>query len=115
MAYAVHKVDDACLEKIAAAIVGAVNPSRIVAFGSCANGSARPDSDLDLVVVEEAPFTPQRTRLDEFAKITDALMPFELPIDLLLYSRAEFERWKGDPRHVLGQAHAHGRVIHART
>ena len=44
------------------ATVDAVAPERIVLFGSRARGDAKPDSDLDLLVVSRAPFTPQRTR-----------------------------------------------------
>ena len=39
------------IQEIAGRIVKEFNPERIVLFGSYANGTARPDSDVDLLVV----------------------------------------------------------------
>ena len=38
-------------------ILRAFNPRHLIAFGSRVNGTAKPDSDLDLIVVSDAPRT----------------------------------------------------------
>lgn len=44
------------LEQMTEAIVQAVAPEQIVLFGSRAKGSERPDSDIDLLIVEAESF-----------------------------------------------------------
>jgi len=54
-------------------IATAVHPDRIVLFGSWARGSAGPNSDMYLIVVESEPFTAGRSRRKETARIEMAL------------------------------------------
>ncbi|HEX9640356.1 MAG TPA: nucleotidyltransferase domain-containing protein [Candidatus Krumholzibacteria bacterium] len=65
-------------------------PCAIYLFGSHATGHARPDSDVDLLVVLE----------DDSGWLSAlgrrgyaAVRPIELPIELHFRSRAQFERW----------------------
>ncbi|HSB17493.1 MAG TPA: nucleotidyltransferase domain-containing protein [Bryobacteraceae bacterium] len=46
-------VDDTVLSEIVRHLVAAVDPERIVLFGSRARGDSRPDSDVDLLIVKE--------------------------------------------------------------
>ena len=62
-------VTDALLKDIAEKIVAAVHPRMIILFGSHARGTARPDSDLDFIVVEDGPFGPERSRRAEAVKL----------------------------------------------
>ena len=43
--------DEAMLRRITAAIVEAVQPERVIPFGSAARGEMTPKSDLDLLVI----------------------------------------------------------------
>jgi len=45
------------LKEMTAIIVREVNPCKIILFGSHARGTARRDSDLDFLVVEDGPFS----------------------------------------------------------
>ena len=56
-------VDEPLLQRMVAAIVEAADPEQVILFGSRARGDARPDSDVDLVVVEAEPFGPGRVTL----------------------------------------------------
>jgi uncharacterized protein len=85
-------------------IAQAVQPERIVLFGSRDREDARPDSDLDLLVVSRDPFTPHHKRLDELRRIRQALRSFPLLVDVLLYSRDEIEDWRQSPNHVIAQS-----------
>lgn len=106
--------ETALLNEMVASIVREVAPEAIILFGSRARGDARADSDVDLLVVETEPFSPQRSRRKEAARLYMALRKLGVAKDILLYSRAEFEHWKHSLNHVVGRAHREGRVLHGR-
>ena len=108
-----HSSDaETLLHQIVETIVREVSPETIILFGSRARGDARSDSDVDLLVVETEPFSPQRSRRKEAARLYMALRGLAVSKDILLYSRDEFERWKNSLNHVVGRAHREGRVLH---
>ena len=78
-----------------------VKPKRAYLFGSRAKGNARPDSDIDLIVVSPA-FTgmPQWKRWEVLG---DALSEVFEPIDVLAYSPEEFDARKDRKASFLGQ------------
>lgn len=106
--------EESLLKQMVQTIVREVSPEAIILFGSRARGDARPDSDVDLLVVEREPFSPQRSRRKEAARLYMALRGLALSKDILLYSRDEFDRWKNSLNHVAGRAHREGRVLHGR-
>jgi uncharacterized protein len=71
------------------AIVGLARPELIILFGSWAEGTAREDSDVDLLVVADY---ANRTALT--ADLYDALMPILLPrsLDVLVYTPESWAR-----------------------
>ncbi|MDQ6958808.1 MAG: nucleotidyltransferase domain-containing protein [Mariprofundaceae bacterium] len=106
--------DEALLRQMVETIVREVSPETIILFGSRARGDARPDSDVDLLVVETDPFSPRRSRRKEAARLYMALRKLAISKDILLYSRDEFDHWKHSLNHVVGRAHREGRVLHGR-
>ena len=56
------RVDDDLLRRMTATIVDAVDPEKVILFGSRARGDAEADSDFDLLVIEAEPFGPSRDR-----------------------------------------------------
>jgi uncharacterized protein len=91
-------------------LVSALRPDCIYVFGSQARGDARPDSDIDLLLV--VPSTEQPThRLAQLAY--HAAAPHSLDLDILVMSRDEFE-WRSRalaslPATVLRE----GRILYA--
>lgn len=106
--------EETLLQQMVETIVREVSPETIILFGSRARGDARFDSDVDLLVVESEPFSPQRSRRKEAARLYMALRGLAVSKDILLYSRDEFDHWKSSPNHVVGRAHREGRVLHGR-
>lgn len=104
--------EEVMLRQVVDTIVSEVAPETIILFGSRARGDSRPDSDVDLLVVETEPFSPQRSRRKEAARLYMALRNLGVSKDILLYSREEFEHWKNSLNHVVGRAHREGRVLH---
>ena len=102
------------LDEIVQTIVAEVNPEQVILFGSRARGNARPNSDLDLVVVESRPFGADRNAHDEEVKLLRAVARFKIATDVLVCSRAEFDYWKETLNHVLARAAREGIVVYAR-
>ncbi len=79
-------------------IKSAEKVDKILLFGSEATGTSGPDSDIDLLVVLNRETTPDsfRERNANYLQISRAIREIEKkhPIDLLVYTRPEFEAMK---------------------
>jgi len=102
------------LPEIVNTIVDDIDPDRIVLFGSNARGDARPNSDLDLLVIVEEPFGPDRSRRKAMARLSRKLAQFGGSQDLLLFSREDVDRWRDSINHVIGRALREGKDIYER-
>ncbi|HUZ17128.1 MAG TPA: nucleotidyltransferase domain-containing protein [Spirochaetia bacterium] len=72
--------------------------SRVILFGSSASGTAEADSDVDIAVVVNEPraFESYDQRLEAKSRIRRELLDINrgLPIDILLYTEAEYEDFR---------------------
>ena len=70
---------------------------RIILFGSQAYGNQDKNSDIDLLVVIDKNVYPKnfKEKSENFLKISRAIRPIEkeVPIDLVVYTKPEFERF----------------------
>jgi uncharacterized protein len=105
------EVTDQVLDAMVKAIVDEVAPERIILFGSRARGQAQPDSDVDLVVIEKENFGPDHSRSRETARIRQALRPFRVAKDVLVFSEDELEKWRHAINHILFDAVHEGRPL----
>lgn len=106
--------EEGLLRKIVDVIVRERSPQAVILFGSRARGDARADSDVDLLIIEKEPFSPQRSRRKEVAHLQMALRKLPFSKDILLYSREEFEHWRHSLNHMVGRASREGKVMHGR-
>jgi len=81
---------------------------QIVLFGSHARGGANEDSDYDFLVIE----SEVANRAEEMVRLRRALRPLRVAADVLVYSRAEVDRWGQQPGSALYWALKEGRVVH---
>jgi predicted nucleotidyltransferase len=102
------------LDDMVRLIVSEVDPQQIVLFGSMARGDARSDSDIDLLIVEDQPFGKQHGRRQELARLWRLLCRFPVAKDIVLYSRAEVERWRSSTNHLIARALREGKVLYER-
>ena len=102
------------LDEMVGAIVEAVHPEAIVLFGSRAADLNREDSDVDLLVVETKPFGPGRSRIKEMDKIASVLARYRVAKDILVFSRADVEKWRNSLNHVIGRSMREGKVLYGR-
>jgi uncharacterized protein len=94
-------------------IAEAFDPAKIVLFGSVADGTDGPDSDIDLLVVlDDAPHADRRQLMVELRRATRAITA---PHDLLVTSVADFERNRVSPGTTEFEPAQHGVVVHERS
>jgi uncharacterized protein len=105
----------ATVKQMVEAIVREVDPEQVYLFGSVAREESRDDSDIDLLVVEQNPFGPERSRLQETNRIYTAVSAFRVPTDVLLYSKDELSKWSESANHVIGRCMREGRLVYARS
>jgi predicted nucleotidyltransferase len=103
------------LPEIVRRLVETAQPEEIILFGSWARGEGRPDSDIDLLIIEATPFGPERSRLREIGRLDAALGRLPYATDLLVYSRDEVQKWLSSPNHVISRALREGTALYARS
>ncbi len=106
---------DGTIVRLVRAIVDEVHPEEIILFGSQARGDAGPRSDIDLLVIESEPFGEGRSKLKELNRLYRRLSGQGVPKDILVYSRAEVEKWRGTINHVVARALREGKVLYERA
>ena len=114
MPYEPVPVTEELLQDVVRAILEEVDPEMIILFGSRARGDARPDSDLDLLVVVSAAVGKKRSRHQESVRLYDTLGGLGVPKDILVATTAEVEYWRDSLNHVLARALREGRVLYER-
>ena len=107
-------VTEELLDRMVRLIVNAVDPEKVILFGSQSQGDATPESDVDLVVIEAESFDETRSRLKEEARLYKTLARVRVRKDILVYSAADVEYWKDSLNYVLARALREGRVLYER-
>ncbi|HTV56789.1 MAG TPA: nucleotidyltransferase domain-containing protein [Terriglobia bacterium] len=98
------------LRDIVRRIVEAAQPEKIIVFGSRARGDARPDSDLDLLVIKESG-EPGYLR---DAALYRALAGLNAPVDVITYTPEEIRDWSTVPQAFITTAIREGKVVYER-
>jgi predicted nucleotidyltransferase len=102
-----HVIAQDVIEEAARQITAAAPGARVILFGSHARGTAGPDSDVDLLVVEPA----VDDRFGEIVRLQRVLAPLRLPADVVVVSEARVEEWGDVPGTMLYDALREGQVL----
>jgi len=102
------QLDPKLVEEIVRRIVETVHPEKIILFGSLARENARPESDLDLLVIAQS----QEPRYRRSAPLYGILSDILIPMDILVYSPEEVEEWSGVRQAFVTTAIREGRVLY---
>lgn len=101
-------VDDNVLRDITSRLVNAIDPDRIILFGSRARGDARADSDVDLLLIKDSAEPPHRRVIPAYR----ALAGLAVPKDIIWRTPKEVEDWSGVRNYVTTRAIREGRVLY---
>jgi predicted nucleotidyltransferase len=102
------------LSILADRIVELVRPRRVILFGSQARGTAGEGSDIDLLIIGERPPGRAWSRRREIVRVRRALPLVGQPIDILVYTPEEVEKWRHTTNHVVSYALREGTVLYER-
>lgn len=91
-------------------IVGVVDPDKVIIFGSRARGDHRPDSDLDILVIQES----SEPRYKRSASHYGALASLPIEVDVLVYTPREVLEWSRVPQAFVTTAIREGVVVYER-
>jgi predicted nucleotidyltransferase len=91
-------------------IVAAFNPVKIVLFGSRARGDAKPDSDVDLLVVLDEMDSAHETGV----AIGEVIADLPIPADIVPVTATQIERLGNIAGYIYRPALREGRTIYAR-
>ena len=103
------RVRQEVLDDIICRIVKVAEPEKIILFGSAVRGTMGPNSDVDLLVIKPGQF--HRGRLTE--AIYMSLIGVGQPVDVIVVTPEDVERYRNSPALVLAPALREGQVIYA--
>ncbi len=103
-------VTEELVSQIVQRILAVGSPEQIVLFGSRARGVARPDSDLDLLIIEESSL-PRFRRSARYRRALRGLYPAK---DIVVWTPQEVQEWRALPNSFISTALTEGKVLYER-
>lgn len=102
------QVDAHLVGEIVRRIVEAVHPKKVILFGSRARGDARPESDIDLLVIADSTEPRYRRSAPLYGVLSDILVPMAI----VVYSPAEVDDWREVHQAFVTTAIREGKVLY---
>lgn len=96
------------LEEVVRRVLSVGKPRAVVLFGSRARGDARPDSDLDLLIIEDSDL-PRYKRSGRYRRALRGVFPSK---DIVVWTPAEVEEWRNVRNAFITAILAEGRVLY---
>ena len=99
------------LDEMVRRIAERFSPDKIILFGSHARGDARPDSDIDLLVLFSELESPHKRAME----LQASLVGFAEPTDVIVSTTARFNRYRNVVNTVYWPASREGKVLYERA
>ncbi len=101
---------DRLLAEIVVRIREAVKPERVILFGSRARGTARPNSDFDLLVIGKS----EEPRYRRAAPLYRLLADLPAEVEIVVYTPDEVSEWSEVEEAFITTAVHEGKVLYER-
>ena len=105
------KISNSLRKEIIRRLVAEFQPEAIYLFGSYAWGTPMPESDLDLMVIIA---DSHQTPIQRAARAQRSLRGLLTPVDVLVKTRSEFERYQSVTASLEAQVAEKGRLLYGR-
>ena len=102
--------NDGLVDEMVRRIAGAFSPLSVILFGSRASGTARPDSDVDLLVILPEVGNTRTAAVE----IRRALADMPVGKDIIVSTPAEVSQYADCVGHILRSATRDGKVVYER-
>ena len=102
------QIDAKLMDEIVRRIVEVIHPEKVILFGSRARRKARPESDIDLLVIAESTEPRYRRSVPLYGALSDILAP----MDILVYSPEEVKEWSEVRQAFVTTAIREGKVLY---
>ncbi len=96
------------IQEIVRRIVKVSQPEKVILFGSRARGTARPESDIDLLVIAHSTQPRHRRAAPLYGALSDILTP----MDIIVYSPEEVQEWSEVHQAFVTTAIREGQVLY---
>jgi uncharacterized protein len=100
--------DEAIIDEAGRRLAAAAPGAKVILFGSRSRGEARPDSDLDLLVIEPGEVVNRRA---ETSRLRRELRELRVALDVIVVSSKQADEWGDLKGSVLNDALREGRVL----
>ena len=105
-----EKAEFSAIRQMAGEIAKAFNPDKIILFGSYAKGNATAESDVDLLVIMESSDPPPLRSVGMYRLLNG----YMIPVEIMVRTPAEIERYKDVPFSVIHTALRDGITLYER-
>ena len=102
---------ESALQQASERIAKRFDPDKIILFGSAARGQEGPDSDADLLVVMPV----NGSKRQQAVQIDLALEGIPIPIDLIVVTPEEVEKYRETIGTIIHEAVREGKVLYERA
>ena len=96
------------IQEIVNKIVNGYNPKKIILFGSYATGNPGDDSDIDLLIIKDS----NLSGIEQSRIVRKLFNKNYYPIDIIVKTSDEFDKYKDIIGTVIYSAHKYGKVIY---
>lgn len=103
-----RRIDESVLKEITQRLVAALDPDKVLLFGSRSRGDAREDSDVDLLIIKSSD-EPRHLRAIPAYR---ALRGMGIPKDILWVTPDEIAQWRLISNHVVTRGMKEGKGLY---